>query len=221
MCTIGRCGLVVKCFVFHARVSEFVSQWDTYIYIYIFFLQFFTCYIWRPTSYSQLDVIRLCSPLGASLFSAYRYDEWRIKLTDFNVVSYGYTSKFKVLFSMIPAPVPNLCCQGHGLLKKGDSSGRGYEFSQSAWNSWQFIKFIENFQLCYMCLLKYMYMTVVFRFNIHWTIFQLFSRHCFQICGSFTQHWDECHPKPCRRWNFYNSSTQARDCPSCRIHPTN
>ena len=52
-----------------------------------------------------------------------------------------------------------------------------------------------------------------------WTIFQLFWRHCFQIWGSFTQHWNECHAKPCSWWNIYNSSTQIkfkyRDCPSC------
>ena len=39
-------------------------------------------------------------------------------ITDFSVVSYGDTCRFKVLFSMIPAPVPDLCGQGHGLLKK-------------------------------------------------------------------------------------------------------
>ena len=36
------------------------------------------------------------------------YGERRKIITDFSVVSYGDTGRFKVLFSKIPAPVPDL-----------------------------------------------------------------------------------------------------------------
>ena len=65
---------------------------------------------------------------------------------------------FNVLFSMIPASVPDFCGQGHGLLKKAIAPA-GYITSPTR-HFVLFIKFIENFQLCYMFLLKYMYMTV-------------------------------------------------------------
>ena len=132
--------------------------------------------------------------------------------------SYGDTCRFKVLFSMIPAPVPDLCGQGHGLLKKAIALVGGYKFSHSA------LCLVHKIHWKFSALLHvpakvYVHDCLYLGLNIHWTIYQLFWRHCFQICGSFTQHWDECHPKPCSRWNIYNSSThvkfKSRDSPSC------
>ena len=53
-------------------------------------------------------------------------------ITDFSVVSYGDTCRFKVLFSTIPAPVPDLLRSRSWASQKGDSTGRGYKFSRSA-----------------------------------------------------------------------------------------
>ena len=102
--------------------------------------------------------------------------------------------------------------------QKGDSTGRGYKFPHSALClvhkiHWNFSALLHVPAKVYVHDCFYLGLTSM------WTIFQLFWRHCFQICGSFTQHWDECHPKPCSRWNIYNSSTHVkfkyRDCPSC------
>ena len=163
-----------------------------------------------------MDVIRVCSPLGSSIFSAYGYGEWRKIITDFSVVSYGDTCRFKVLFSS--APVPDLWGQGHGLLKKaivlvGDISSPTRHFVLVHKIHWKFSALLHVPAKVYVHDCLHLGLTAM------WTIFQLFWRHCFQICGSFAQHWDECHPKPCCRWNIYNSSThvkfKSRDCPSC------
>ena len=163
-----------------------------------------------------MGIIRVCSPLGAFIFRAYRYGEWRKIITDLSVVVffYGDTYRFKVLFRTGAWPLRSRSRAS----QKGDSTDRGYKFPHSALCLVH--KILWNFSsLLHVPAKVYVHDCLYLGLTSMWTIFQLFWRYCFQICGSSTQHWDECHPKPCGRWNIYSSSTHVkfkyRDCPSC------
>ena len=106
---------------------------------------------------------------------------------------------------------------------KGDSTGRRYKFSHSALClvhkiHWNFSALLHVHAKLYVHDCLYVGLTSM------WTFFQLFWRHCFQIRGSFTQHWDGCQPKTSSRWNIYNSSTHVkfkyRDCPFLHHFPS-
>ena len=145
--------------------------------------------------------------------NSYRYGEWRKIITDFSLVSYGDTCRFK--FNLRGAwPLRSRSWDS----QKDDSTGWGYKFSHSA--------------LCLLHIIHWKFSALLYvpaKVYIHGCLYlgltsieQYF--HCFgDIALKFVvlslNTWDECHPKPNSKWIIYNSSTHVkfkyRDCPSC------